>query len=150
MVLGLESVKDWESRIAGYTEPQKEFYRRMVPLLDEAKKLNAEREGWRFLTDDARKKIQIETRKSARNLNMVRATGPIDFPPLTVFQAIEYGAGKAEWDDTHADCYFVKKLGVNAHVMYNRMIRVLFVEGRDFVVDSLMQQEDDGTIIHVI
>lgn len=45
--------------------------------------------GWRNLVNNKSKKIYIETKKSVRGFNMMRATGPLEFPPIEVFRVIE-------------------------------------------------------------
>ena len=80
-IMDCEHVPDWELRIASYSEPQKQFYRSMLPLFDELNRIANEKGGWRDLKNDKKRDIKIETRKSERGYNMMRATGTINFPP---------------------------------------------------------------------
>ena len=86
----------------------------MIPVIDRLVGHVEEKAGWRNLVNDKRRNIYIETKKSAAGLPMMRATGPIDFSPLQVFRAIEYGADKPEWDDSCDECFNVSRVGVNA------------------------------------
>ena len=94
-------MKNWEERIASYTEPQKEIYHRMFPIMDELIALkNEPKSKWRNIVNDKKKNVYIETKKSKRGFNMMRATGPIEFPPVDVFRVIELGGVEGGWDDT--------------------------------------------------
>lgn len=54
-----------------------------------------------------------------------------------MFQAIQYGADKAQWDDSCDECYFLSRIGVNAVDAYNKTKPVLVVQGRDFLADVI-------------
>lgn len=150
-VVDVEAVVDWEKRISTYTDKQKAIYRRMLPVMDELMALRAEpkENGWRDIKNDKKKQIHIETKKSSRGFCMMRASGPIEFAPIDCFRIIEAGGVTGGWDETAEETFFASKQGVNAYELYNRSKRVMIVEGRDFVMDCLFNQLEDGTIVHV-
>ena len=84
--MDLEHVKDWEERIRHYSPKQKEFYRRMVPALDELLELEKD-EGWRSLVKDEPAQVFICTRKGPNGFPMMRAQGRMDMAPIWVFRA---------------------------------------------------------------
>ena len=44
---------------------------------------------------------------------------------------------------------FIEKVGVNGYHLYSRSKKVMMVAGRDFVLDYIVNQESDGTVIIV-
>ena len=134
-VWNCERVLDWDARIASYTDAQKAFYARMIPTIDELQALKDRAAGWRVLVNDKRKHIKIEASKSPRGFHMMRASGPIDYPPIDVWRCANYGKDRRGWDDSADTTYYMTKEGVNSYTTYSKSKAVLFVQGRDFVLD---------------
>lgn len=133
-VWDLEKVDNWEERIESYTPKQKELYKRMIPTIDQAFKLK-DSSGWKSLVKDDKKKVYIESQKSERGFAVMRATGPINYSPLEVWRAVNFGDDRKQWDDNCDVCRYTGKVGVNAYTSYSRANRVLFVAARDFVME---------------
>ena len=69
----IEAVPDWGHRIAAYTEDQKRFYNEMVPKINEIKGIMNSASGWDLLVDSTNDKVKIETKRSIRGNNLMRA-----------------------------------------------------------------------------
>ena len=104
-------------------------------MIDQLQALKVETAGWNVLVKDKKKNILIESKKSERGLHVMRASGPIDHPPIWVWRAEKNGADRGLWDHTCDASFYIQKEGVNGYVAYNRSKRVMIVEGRDFVVE---------------
>ena len=149
--MGIEQITDWEERIAGYTDKQKAYYHKMLPLWDELKALSIDSNGWSTQVDDKRAGIRIESKRSElRNLLTMRATGSIDYPPIDVWRCLNYMPTRQEWDVNAEDVHFMGKVGANAYTIYNLSKKIFFVAGREFLLDFFTNQEADGTIFIVI
>ena len=77
------------------------------------------------------------------------AQGGIDFPAIDIWRCVCSTQMTKDFDKTCDDAFYFDKVGVNAVHTYQRSKKILLVAGRDFVMDQLMNQESDGTIIHV-
>jgi len=93
-----ERIPDWQKRLAGYTAEQKKFYENMVPKIQEMKGCLASETGWTLLVDSHADQVNIQTKKSIRDLTMMRATGPIDWPAKDVLRCMCYHPLRKEWD----------------------------------------------------
>lgn len=69
----IEAVPDWGHRLAAYTADQKRFYNEMVPKINEIKGIMNSASGWDLLVDSKNDQVKIETKRSIRGNNLMRA-----------------------------------------------------------------------------
>jgi|DEB0MinimDraft_12_1074336.scaffolds.fasta_scaffold94579_1 hypothetical protein len=107
----------------------------------------ASENDWSNLVDSSSDKIKIETKRSIRDLTMMRAEGPIDWSPRDVFRCLCYHPLRKEWDVNNEILEYKKKVGVNGYIAYIKTIRKFIISPRDFVCNYLINEEPDGTIV---
>ena len=142
----IEHVPDYEKRMESYSEEKKKFFRDIFPKVDLLKRLMAENEGWEVLVDDQEAQIKIETKTSERGNVMMRAQGPIDYPPMDVARLYNYGPLQREFDLNEDWTKILEKVGPNMYVMHKKTVKKLVVSARDFIVHALYYKEADGTM----
>ena len=144
----IEAVPDWGHRIAAYTEDQKRFYNEMVPKINEIKGIMNSASGWDLLVDSKNDQVKIETKRSIRGNNLMRAQGPIDWTPEEIWRCMCYKPLRQEWDINNDYAEFTKKIGVNAFMYYNKTKKKFVISARDFATNYLINiEEEDGTLI---
>lgn len=145
-----EVIDDWKYRISKYTDEQKEFYTNMVPKLLELKNVlnSASDSSWTLLADDPTDGVKVEFKKSVRGLLLMRAKGKIEgFTAKEVYRCSMCFAYRSQWDVNNEFFVFKKKIGVNAFILHSKTKKKLVVASRDFVVNYLIQEEADGTVM---
>ena len=75
---------------------------------------------------------------------MLRATGPIDWPAQDILRCISYHPLKTQWDINSEETTYLKKVGVNAYVLYMKTKKKFVVAARDFVTNYIQNTEADG------
>lgn len=145
----VETVHDWSKRIANYSAAQREFYNNMVPKIAELKNIVASRDGWNLLVDMKQDNLKIELKKSVRGLTICRGQGTIDWPVLDIWRSMCCSKYKQEWDINNDSCAFKEKIGVNAYIYYSRTKPKMGFSARDFVLNYLVNVEEDGTLLVV-
>ena len=119
----------------------------MVPKIQEMKGVLASNHGWTLLVESTSDKVKIETKRSIRELSMGRAVGPIDWPAKDVMRCMMYGPLRREWDVNNDFMEHKKKIGVNAYVTYSKSLKKFVISPRDFVVNYIINEDPDGTIM---
>ena len=142
-----EKIKDWAVRINGYTAEQKKFYSAMVPKMQEMRGVVDSQSGWTLLVESKSDAIKIETKKSIRELIMMRAFGTIDHPAQDIFRTIQYFPLRKEWDVNNDINRTEKVVGANAYIQYIKTVKKFVISARDFVTNYIVNEEADGTII---
>ena len=80
---------------------------------------------------------------------MMRANGPVDGSPITVFRAMSPRELQPEWDTNGEESVRLKKIGANAFIHYKKLKKKLVVSSRDMVSNMLMNLEEDGSVVTV-
>lgn len=80
---------------------------------------------------------------------LMRANGPIDWPAKDVYRCMCYQPFRKDWDVNNEIFEHKKKVGVNAYVSYVKTIKKFVISSRDFVINYLMNEEEDGTLYFV-
>lgn len=80
----------------------------------------------------------------------MRAQGPINCSAIDLWRCINYNKERNQWDTTAEDTFFMSKIGTNGYTIYTRSKKVMFVEGREFLLDFLTNEEPDGLIYIII
>ena len=145
----IEEVPDWSERIASYTDEQKELYNDMVPKVKEFFGLLESKNGWEVIVDNKTDMIKIETKRSVRGNMMIRAEGPVDWPPIDVCRCMNYKPFQKDFDLNQDWSVTVQKPGANFIVIHKKTQKKYVVAARDFVVDLIMNREADGTVYNV-
>ena len=78
---------------------------------------------------------------------MARAVGPINYPAIDVMRCMMYGPLRREWDVNNDFMEHKKKIGVNAYVTDIKTAKKFVISARDFVVNYVIHEEADGTIM---
>ena len=143
----VERVPDWSRRTAAYNEEQLQFYKTMVPKIQELKNIVASRDGWSLLVDNPNDDYKIETKKSVRGFTIARGQGTIDWPAVDVLRCMGYWPVRQEWDINNDVSEYRKKVGANAFYFYSRSKSRTGFGSRDFVVSLLYNEEEDGTLL---
>ena len=78
---------------------------------------------------------------------MMRAFGPIDWPAKDIFRCICYAPLRKEWDVNNDVMMHTKKIGANAYITYSKTIKKFVISARDFVVNYIINEEADGSIL---
>jgi len=104
--------------------------------------------GWTPLEHKAYD-IKIDLKKTSSGFNMCRSVGSIDYPAVDVFRFMNYFPMVSQWNLNCETNGHVSKLGVNAYITYQKTKKAYVVSSRDFVVNYLCNQEEDGTIMYV-
>lgn len=121
----------------------------MVPKIQELKGIFDSDQGWTLLVDNQENGILIETKKSVRGLQLMRSVGTIDYSVKDVTRTYFYGPLRKEWDTNIDYTEHRKKIGANAYVTYSKTIKYYMVKSRDFVVNYLFNEEEDGKVVFV-
>ena len=58
-----------------------------------------------------------------------------------------YKPFKKEWDINNEEVDFKKKIGANAYIYYSKTKSKMGFEGRDFILNYLVNIEADGTLM---
>ena len=145
----IEEVPDWSERIESYTDEQKETYANMVPKVKEFFGLLESKNGWDVLVENKNDRIKIETKRSVRGNQIIRAEGPIDWPPIDVLRCMSYKPFQKEFDLNQDTAETLQKQGVNLLVLHKKTQKKYVVAARDFVVDLIFNREADGTVYNV-
>ena len=143
----IEKVTDWSKRIANYNAEQREFYNTMVPKLNELKNIMSSSDGWNLLVDMKQDELKIEIKKSVRGFTICRGQGTINWPALDIWRSMCYKPFKKEWDINNEEVDFKKKIGANAYIYYSKTKSKMGFEGRDFILNYLVNIEADGTLM---
>lgn len=141
-----ETIKDWSRRTAAYDDRQKAYYDRMVPLFDQFRALRTS-PGWNVIEE--KDGITVETKKSDKGFLMMRCNATLNYPPKDVFRFMININWKTKWDTNIEKVVHLKKVGVNAQVTHLKTKKVFVVSSRDFIVNYLCNEEEDGTITDV-
>ena len=104
--------------------------------------------GWTVL-DHKAQDLKIELKKSASGFNMCRTIGTVDAPPKDIFRLMNCFSMTSMWNLNNDLNEQVAKLGVNGYIVYQRTKKAYVVSARDFVVNYLCNEEEDGTIMYV-
>jgi len=70
----------------------------MVPKIKEFFGLLESKNGWDVIVDNKTDRIKIETKRSLRGNLMIRANGPVDWPPIDVCRCLSYKPLQSEFD----------------------------------------------------
>ena len=103
--------------------------------------------GWTLLVESTSDKIKIETKRSIRENQMARASGPIDYPAKDVWRCMMYAGLRKEWDVNNDFMEHKKKIGVNAYITHIKTIKKFVISAREFVVCYMVNEEPDGTLL---
>ena len=79
----------------------------------------------------------------------MRATGSIDHPVVDVARTYFYGPMRNQWDTNIDMVEHKKKIGVNATITYSRTVKKYLVAAREFIINYLYNEEEDGTVLYV-
>lgn len=79
----------------------------------------------------------------------MKAQGPVDFAPIWCFRAEKHTADRGIWDLTADKTYVVQKEGVNGYITYCQSRRVVLLEPRAFVLESINNKFEDGSYVVV-
>lgn len=118
----------------------------MIPYFNELKEIMASSQDWNILLEKKQELI-IDTKKSIRGLTICRGQGPIDWPAIDVWRCMCYSPFKQEWDVNNDKSEYLKKIGVNSYIYYSKTKSKLGFSSRDFVLQMIMNIEQDGTIL---
>jgi len=120
----------------------------MVPKVQEMKGIIAsDSSNWTLLVESKSDGVKIETKKSIRQLTLMRASGTIDWPAKDIYRCLSYQPMRKEWDINNDVFEHKKKIGVNAFVSYVKTVKKFVISSRDFVINYLLNEESDGTVI---
>lgn len=144
-----EKISDWSKRIAKYTDAQKQFYTDMVPKLQEMKGILKSDQGWNLLLDSRSDQVIIEQKRSVRGHMLMRARGPVNWPVKEVYRCLCYAPLRQQWDLNSDFMEHQKKVGVNAFVTHVKTKSKFVISARDFVLNYLLNEEEDGSIMFV-
>ena len=50
----------------------------------------------------------------------MKAYGPIEFSPIDIWRAVNWGEDRKKWDENCDVCRYKDKVGVNAYTSYSR------------------------------
>lgn len=121
----------------------------MVPKIQEMKGIFQSEQGWSILVDNQENGIKIQTKKSVRGLQLMRSVGYLDYPAKDVARTYFYGPLRKEWDTNIEHAEIKKKIGANAYIMYSKTIKYYLVKSREFIINYLINEESDGTVVFV-
>jgi hypothetical protein len=110
----------------------------MVPKINEMKGISRSGTGWDLVVDSKNDMIKIETKRSIRGIIMMRASGPIDWPPIDVRRCMQYRPMRREWDLNCDETKTLKKYGANAYVVYKKTMKKFVIAPREFVANQIM------------
>ena len=105
--------------------------------------------GWEGLVDSKTDQVLVESKRSIRGFQMMRASGPVDGAPIDVFRAMSPAEFQSDWDLNADQSYKLKKVGANAFIHYKKLKKKLVVSARDMVTNLLINQEPDGSVVTV-
>ena len=119
----------------------------MVPKIQEMKGVIQSDNGWTLLVEAPADDIKIETKKSIRELTMMRAKGYIEWPAKDIMRCMQNNSLRKQWSFNTDIFRHESKVGVNGFISYMKTIKVFGIEARDFKLNYLMNEEPDGTIL---
>jgi len=123
----------------------------MVPKLQAVKDVWKSDEGWSQIDHKASDLI-IETKKAQNGINYMRAHGSVNFSAVDCYRCMGNldKEWKRQWDENCDFTEHLQKVGVNSYVTYNKTKGMYVVSSRDFVMNFIMNEEADGTIIDCV
>ena len=122
----------------------------MVPKMQEMRGVIESQSGWSLLVESKSDEVKIETKKSIRELIMMRAFGTVDHPAKDIYRCMQYFPLRKEWDVNNDICKTEQVVGANAFVYYIKTVKKFVISARDFVANYIVNEEQDGTIIITI
>ena len=88
--------------------------------------------GWTLLVESPMDDIKIETKRSIRELTMMRASGTIEWPAKDIMRCMQYNGLRKQWSFNTDILTHEKKIGVNGYTSYMKMIKMFNIAPRDF------------------
>ena len=131
----IERIRDWGIRIQSYTDEQKAFYNDMVPKIQELKGIAKSTQKWDLIVESKSDQIKIESKRSIRGLQMMRANGPIDWSPIEIRRCMGCKEFLREWDLNCDENSTLKVVGANAMIKYKKSVKKFVIAPREFVVN---------------
>ena len=72
-MFSIDVIEDWEKRIQNYPDEVKEFYKKMLPKIEELKEMCSTTEGWSTLVNDKKHDVHIFSKKSNAGIMTMKA-----------------------------------------------------------------------------
>jgi hypothetical protein len=128
-----EAITDWDSRIASYDQERQDWMKLAQSKMSQYEEfMNAD--DWKDMINDRKQGVLIQTRISPTGGNSVKATGILVFPIDLIFSTIGDSKYRTEYDSNYDVGHYIRKIGTQSLLIYQKTKKVSIVSPRDFVM----------------